>query len=164
MMKKHFSYIVLFLVLTFIPLTSSSQDVEYIKVPELEKILNNPDDRLYVVNFWATWCGPCVKEFPVFEKVSKEYTGGKVKFIMISLDFPSQVEKQLIPFLKKNNSSLDVAVMMDVDYNSWIDKVDDSWQGDIPATLVFNNAKKMRLFHSGEVDGDGLRKMIDSYL
>jgi thiol-disulfide isomerase/thioredoxin len=63
--------------LAFPLLATSGQDVEYIKVPELEKILNNPDDRLYVVNFWATWCGPCVKEFPVFEKVSKEYTGGK---------------------------------------------------------------------------------------
>lgn len=163
-MKKHLLNIVLVLALAFPSVLSYGQEVAYIKVPELEKILSNPEDKLYVVNFWATWCGPCVKEFPLFEKVSKEYSGGKVKFIMISLDFPSQVEKQLIPFLKKNNTSLDVAVMMDVDYNSWIEKVDDSWQGDIPATLVFNNAKKMRRFHKGEVDGDGLREMINSYL
>ena len=145
-------------------LPAKTQDVEHIRIPELEKILSNPDNTIHVVNFWATWCGPCVREFPVFEKVSKDYSGGKVKFLMVSLDFPSQVEKQLIPFLKKNNSTLDIAVMMDVDYNAWIDKVDNYWQGDIPATLVFNNARKQKTFHKGEIDETGLRKLIEAYL
>ena len=155
-----------FAILLFIllPLRISSQTVEYIKIPELEKILNIQDDKIHVVNFWATWCGPCVKEFPLFEKVSKDFTTGNVKFLMISLDFPSQLEKQLMPFLKKNKSTINVAVMMDIDYNAWIDKVDSSWQGDIPATLVFNNAKQKRTFHKGEIDEAGLRKLINDYL
>lgn len=156
-------YITFSLVVLF-TMPASSQDVERIRITELEKILNNPDDKVHVVNFWATWCGPCVKEFPVFEKVSKDYSAGKVKFLMVSLDFPSQIEKQLIPFLRKNNATLDIAVMMDVDYNAWIDKVDNSWQGDIPATLVFNNASKRKIFHKGEIDEAGLRKLINGYL
>lgn len=155
---------ILLVFLAFTSYKGHTQNIEYIKVPELEAILQNPDNKLYVVNFWATWCAPCIKEFPLFEKVSKDYNTSKVEFIMISLDFPSQVEKQLIPFLEKNKVTLRVVLMNDLDYNSWIDKVDKSWQGDIPATLVFNNVKKSRQFHTGEVDEQGLRKMINAQL
>ncbi len=144
--------------------TSTGQDVKKIGIPELEKILKSPDDKLFVVNFWATWCAPCVKELPLFEKAAGKYDKSKVSFLLISLDFPSQIEKQLIPFLKKNNISLDVTVMTNLDYNSWIDKVDPSWHGNIPATLFFNNQKKKRHFHAGEVDGNELEKLITRYL
>lgn len=162
-MKKIFVHISM-LLLIFSCLPANAQNIEYIKVSELEAMLQNPDNKLFVVNFWATWCAPCIKEFPLFEKVSKDYNTSKVEFIMISLDFPSQAEKQLMPFLKKNKVSLRVVLMNDLDYNSWIDKVDKSWQGDIPATLVFNNVKKSRQFHTGEVDEQGLRKMINAQL
>ncbi len=157
----------LLLTLIVLLLLSSSvkgQIIEYIKVPELEKILNTPDNKLYVLNFWATWCAPCVKEISDFENAAKVYDPKKVSFIMVSLDFPSQIDKQLIPFLKKNNITLKVAVMMDVDYNSWIDKVDPKWQGDIPATLFFNNSKKSKYFHSGEVTEPELEHYINSLL
>jgi thiol-disulfide isomerase/thioredoxin len=162
--KNLFQYIFFLSFPAFLAIPVKGQNIERIKIQELEKILSNPGNKLYVVNFWATWCAPCVKEFPLFEKVAKDYNKGKVEFIMISLDFPSQIEKQLLPFLKKNNVSLRVAVMTDVDYNAWIDKVDPSWQGDIPATLIFNNAEKSRQFHTGEVNEEELRKMINSNL
>ena len=83
---------------------------------------------------------------------------------MVSLDFPSDLEKKLIPFIEDNNVSLEVALMTDLDYNSWIDKVDPNWHGEIPSTLVFNNQKKIRQFHMGEIDEQGLRKLIKSNL
>jgi thiol-disulfide isomerase/thioredoxin len=141
-----------------------AQEIERIGIPELEKILSASDDRLYVVNFWATWCAPCVKELPHFEKISKEFEPEKVKFILISLDFPSQIDKQLIPFLKKNKITLPVSVMTNLDYNAWIDKVDSSWQGNIPATLLFNNAAGRRLFIPDEVEETELRKAITELL
>jgi thiol-disulfide isomerase/thioredoxin len=163
-MKDFYLKIFTLAILAISSLQGQSQKIEYIKVPELEKILNNPENKLFVINFWATWCPPCVKEFPDFIKVSKEYDTVKVKFIMVSLDFPSQAETQLIPFLKKNNVSLKVPLMTDLDYNSWIDKVDGSWQGDIPATLIFNNMKKQRYFHPGEMNATGLKQIINSNL
>ena len=141
----------------------TAQKIEKIGVPELEKILSGPEDVLHVVNFWATWCPPCVTELPYFEKLSKEYEGKGVKFILISLDFPSQVDTRLIPFIKKNKITSDVMVMTDLDYNSWIEKVDAGWQGNIPATLFFNNAGKIKYFHPSEVTEKELRDLIIKY-
>jgi len=156
--------LILLAVLLFSGQGMKGQKISYIRIPDLEKILKAPENRLYVVNFWASWCAPCVKELPAFEKVAKEYNIDKVKFIMVSLDFPSQIEKQLIPFLKKNMITLDVRIMTDIDYNAWIEKVDPSWQGNIPATLFFNNPRKTRYFHPGEIDEPGLKKIINSHL
>jgi thiol-disulfide isomerase/thioredoxin len=164
MQKQTYSLIILFLIFLCAFPVASGQKVEYIKIAELEKILNNREDKLYVVNFWATWCAPCVSELPAFEKVADGYDKSKVRFILISLDFPSQIEKQLIPFLKKNNISLEVAVMMETDPNLWIDKVDPSWQGNIPSTLFLNNPKKIRHFHAEALDEKGLRNLVVKYL
>ena len=162
---RKFQFITAILILFFVASSSlDGQKIEYIKVPDLEKILKYSDNTLYVLNFWASWCAPCVSEIPAFEKTSKLYDPAKVKFILVSLDFPSQIEKQLIPFLKKNRITLDVAVMMDVDYNAWIDKIDPQWQGDIPATLFFNNSRKSRYFHTGGVTEAELTKYINSLL
>jgi thiol-disulfide isomerase/thioredoxin len=156
-------FIALTVLLTFFTASSPAQKIEKIGVPELEKILASPDNVLYVVNFWATWCPPCVTELPYFEKLSKEYQGKGVKFILISLDFPSQIESRLIPFLKNNKITADVRVMTDLDYNSWIEKVDSSWQGNIPVTLFFNNAGKKKYFHPSEVTEKELKDLITKY-
>jgi thiol-disulfide isomerase/thioredoxin len=140
-----------------------AQNIEKIGIPELERIMAGPADELHVVNFWATWCPPCVKELPYFEKISQEYRDKGVKFILISLDFPSQVETKLIPFLKKNKITAEVKVMTNLDYNSWIDKVDTSWQGNIPVTLFFNNSRKVKYFHPSEVTEKELRDLITKY-
>jgi thiol-disulfide isomerase/thioredoxin len=142
----------------------TAQKIEKIGVAELEEILSDTADELHVVNFWATWCPPCVTELPYFEKLSKEYEGKGVKFILISLDFPSQVESRLIPFLDTNKIRADVRVMTNIDYNSWIEKVDASWQGNIPVTLFFNHAKEIRYFHPEELEEDKLRELIVKYL
>lgn len=140
------------------------QKVNNIRTPDLEKILESQDDKLHVVNFWATWCAPCVRELPSFVKLSKAYNPDKVSFTLISLDFPSEVDKQLIPFLKKNNITHGIELMQDLDYNKWVEKVDTTWYGNLPATLVFNNRRDIRVFHPGEIDEQGLRKIIDENL
>jgi thiol-disulfide isomerase/thioredoxin len=145
------------------PSVLTGQKVEYINAAGLEKILHNTDNKLYVINFWATWCAPCVAEIPAFETVSRDYDKAGVRFIFISLDFPSKVKEQLIPFLEKNKIDQEVAIMMETDANLWIDKVDPSWQGNIPSTLFLNNQKKIRYFHPEALDEKELRKLISSY-
>jgi thiol-disulfide isomerase/thioredoxin len=157
------TFIIIIILLTGSLSSLTAQKIEKIGVPELEKILASPENALHVVNFWATWCPPCITELPYFEKLSKEFQGRGVKFILISLDFPSQIESRLIPFLKTNKITADVRVMTNIDYNSWIEKVDSSWQGNIPVTLFFNNARKTKYFHPSELTEKELKDLITKY-
>ena len=75
--------------------TSLSQNIPALNFEALEPFLKKENDTLYVVNFWATWCKPCIKELPAFEKINSEYKSQKVKVLMVSLDFPEHMEKQL---------------------------------------------------------------------
>jgi len=163
-MKNYYIILSVFSLLFFKSETSAGQQFTQIRIPDLEKILSSKEDKLLVINFWATWCPPCVKELPHFQKVAKEYNKDKVSFLLVSIDFPSQIDSHLKPFLKKNNVTLDVALMMDTDQNEWIDKVDPSWQGNIPVTLMLNNVNKTRKFHPGDMDETELRNMINSQL
>ncbi|MGY0426564.1 MAG: TlpA disulfide reductase family protein, partial [Polaribacter sp.] len=105
---------------------------------ELKPLLEKKDDKIYVINFWATWCGPCVKELPSFEKLKKEYGSKNVEVILVSLDFPKQVDKKLIPFIKKKNLQSKVILLDDANEDFWIKAIDKNWSGAIPATLIYS--------------------------
>lgn len=107
----------------------------------IEKFLTTTDDKVYVVNFWATWCAPCVKELPYFEQLNKTYDN-ELDVILISLDFPKHYDSKLKPFIQKHQLQSKVIVLNDPDANTWIPKVDESWSGAIPATLIFNKNKR----------------------
>ena len=108
----------------------------------LEPYLNKDDDKTHVVNFWATWCAPCVKELPHFETLNKNYKDRNVEVMLVSLDFPNQYEKKLKPFIKKHNLQSELLVLDDVDQNTWIPKVNENWDGAIPVTIIYNKDKR----------------------
>ena len=97
-------------------------------------------DKTYVINFWATWCGPCVKELPYFEEVNKQSKYKNIEVILVSLDFPSQIESKLKPYLKKNKIKSKVILLDDSKMNTWVPKVFEQWDGRIPATLIVNSS------------------------
>lgn len=121
----------------------------YERFEELEHIFQHENDTTYVINFWATWCKPCVAELPYFDDLYKEYKDDKVKIILVSLDFPKQIETKLKPFIKNNNVLPEVKMLKDSDINRWGEKVSEEWDGAIPITLIYNKDK--RLFVSGEL-------------
>ncbi|MFA8450225.1 MAG: TlpA disulfide reductase family protein [Bacteroidales bacterium] len=104
---------------------------------ELQTILQQKNDTTYIVNFWATWCAPCIKELPAFEKISKEYKDQAVQVILVSLDFKRNIDSKLLPFLEKHNLDPKVLFLDNQNPNSWIDKVNSNWTGAIPATLIY---------------------------
>jgi len=126
-----------------------------------EPFLKMDNDTTYVVNFWATWCAPCVAELPNFEKVTSDYKNQKVKVILVSLDFKKQVETSLIPFTQKKNLQSQVIHLSDPDANAWISKVDTAWSGAIPATLIYNKSK--RKFYEQSFTFDQLQKEITPF-
>jgi len=111
----------------------------YEKYDDFEHLLKFKNDTTYVVNFWATWCKPCVEELPAFEEINKKYGGQKFKMILVSLDFESQLESRVRPFLNENNITAKVVMLTDSKTNVWIDKVNEKWTGSIPVTIIYNN-------------------------
>ena len=108
-------------------------------------------NTIYVVNFWATWCGPCVKELPHFERLNSE--NKNIKVVLLSLDFKNQFESKLLPFLKKKSIKSEVVLLTDTNYNSWLPIVDKDWSGSIPATLIIKNGRQFfveKIFSSYE--------------
>lgn len=95
------------------------------------------NDTTYVINFWATWCKPCVEEMPYFIELQENSQGEALRVVLISLDFPKQIEQRLVPFVEKRGIKPMVAVLLDGRYNDWIDRVSPDWSGAIPATLVY---------------------------
>lgn len=108
----------------------------------IEPILNRNNDTLYVYNFWATWCVPCVEELPAFLQLDSAMHEQPVKVVLVCIDMKSKIETSLIPFLKKRSVKTQVIVLSDPDANSWIDKVSPDWSGSIPATLFVCGKKK----------------------
>ena len=142
--------------------TVENFDLEVYNYAGFEKFLNKKDDKIYVINFWATWCAPCVKELPYFEKLNKSYKEKNVEVILVSLDFPHLYDKKLKPFIKQKQLKSKVIALDDPDMNSWIPKVDKSWSGSIPATVIYKNDN--RKFFEQSFTYEELEKEVKPFL
>lgn len=141
------------------------QDGMEVRIYDFENFkpfLQRDNDSIYVVNFWATWCKPCIKEIPDIEQIGLEYKDRKLNVILASLDFPDKISPQLIPFAKKMNLQSRILVLDEADPNAWIPQVDSTWSGAVPATLVYSGNK--RVFHNGPVTYGELQKSVEQLL
>ncbi|TVZ58974.1 thiol-disulfide isomerase/thioredoxin [Flavobacteriaceae bacterium MAR_2010_105] len=141
---------------------AATTELEIYDYSGLEQFLTRKDEKTYVVNFWATWCAPCVKEMPYFEKLNAEYKNRGVEVILVSLDFPKQYDTKLKPFIKNKNLQSKVVVLDDPDANSWIPKISEDWSGSIPATLIYN--KEKRQFYEQSFNFDELESEVKQFL
>jgi thiol-disulfide isomerase/thioredoxin len=117
---------------------------------QLIEFLNSKEQETIIVNFWATWCKPCVEEMPYFQKLSEELNGDEYSIVMVSLDFPNQVESKLKPFLMENPINADHVLLDDSRAHLWIEKFSPDWSGAIPATIVYRNGPDS--FDEGKFD------------
>ncbi len=140
--------------------TSAEKQVQVVKMPWLDSVLQLHNDTTYVLNFWATWCVPCVAELPIFDQIQKTYSKNKVRVVLISLDYIKKRDEVLIPFLTKKRIQSEVVLLNEPDANGWIDKVDRSWTGALPATLVVNNNTSFRHFLEKELNFELLDSLI----
>jgi thiol-disulfide isomerase/thioredoxin len=114
-----------------------------VKFSAVDSLLSNHPDSVVVLNFWATWCKPCINELPYFEKLHKNYGRVNVKVVLVSLDFKKEFESRLKQFTEKNKIQASVLLLDEPDHNSWINRVDSSWSGAIPATVIVHKNKKL---------------------
>jgi thiol-disulfide isomerase/thioredoxin len=159
-----FSILAGVLLFSMLPAISNGQSARIIHWPEMQTMLADSTDSLTVINFWATWCKPCVQELPYFEKARAAFAGKPVRFRYISLDFASDFKSRLLPFISRKMPGAHVYLLDETDYNAWIDKVEPTWGGSIPITLFLNNPKKIRKFAPSELGYEQLIQNISSSL
>jgi thiol-disulfide isomerase/thioredoxin len=148
-----------FTLLSFLFTNLAVAQTKVIKFPALETMLQKKEGPIQVINFWATWCGPCVKELPMFEQVNTN--NANVKVTLVSLDFADKLDK-VDAFVMRKSMKSEVVLLDEIDYNSWIDKVEKSWEGAIPATLIYNPTTGKRVFTQHELKDGELEKLIES--
>jgi thiol-disulfide isomerase/thioredoxin len=111
-------------------------------------MFNQPNDTTYIVNFFASWCVPCVKELPEFTAFAAAHKTEKMQVIYVSLDFKKDIKQKLGPLSIKGVLGQNVYLLDETNANNWINQVDSTWGGDIPATLFVNNQKRFsKLFN-----------------
>ncbi len=137
--------------------------VKEVKWPTLDTLLHTESDTTYILNFWATWCRPCVAELPHFEELNKNYARHKVRIILVSMDFVRDIEDRVIPFVKRMKLDNTVWLLNEPDANSWIEKVDTSWSGALPATLILNPSRTKRAFFEKALDYDTLVRELSYF-
>ena len=138
---KYVALVLMIFVLFTINLNAQTK-TPILKIDKLLQRIENKNDTLYIVNFWATWCKPCVAELPDFEKVNNDFKSGKVKVLLVSMDFKEELEKRVLPFITKNNYMSEILLLDETD-GSFINKIHPEWSGAIPATLLIKNNKKL---------------------
>jgi thiol-disulfide isomerase/thioredoxin len=151
------------LILSCLAIESHSQTAQLLKFDDLQTSVQKTNDTLYVLNFWATWCKPCIEELPGFEKINEEYKDARVKMILVNLDFNSKVDSSVIPFLSRKKIKSGVVHITDTDPNEWINKIDEKWSGAIPATVIYKNGKQL-FFKEGSMTYDEIKKVIENNL
>jgi thiol-disulfide isomerase/thioredoxin len=151
-----------FVLLTLlIGLLTLRRDIEVVKWPTLEQYINQKNDKIKVINFWATWCKPCMEELPHFEKIHRQYQDKNVEVLLVSLDQASMTNK-VKASLEKNDITAKVILLDEVDFNKWINRVDTTWSGAIPATLIVTKNNTNKQFYEKQFTLKELEGLIQS--
>jgi len=113
-----------------------------------------------LVNFWATWCGPCREEFPELVEIDAEYRG-KIDFFTVSLDFVEEMDTTVPGFLKEMKAEMPTYVLVSADENALISSISKDWSGALPFTILYDEKGEIAFSRQGKVDGETLRREIE---
>ena len=138
-------------------------EVTILKDQDAKRLLTTHGKRLLVVNYWATWCAPCVAELPYFVEAHEKYKNQDVLIVGLSLDFLHSWKKSLLPFLQKKKIPYPNFVL-DVDPNTYITAISPAWSGSLPATFYYDNEGRKLGEQLGAVEKEDLFQDIEKYL
>lgn len=148
--------VILFLICTL----ANSQKADQIKLKDLQTIISTRSEKIQIINFWATWCAPCVKEVPLFERLNQENKAVDVTLVSMDYDLDPNPEK-VYRFITRKKLQSKVVILIEKNPNDWIDKIDKNWSGALPATLVLNTKTGKRKFVEKELHEGDLEKLIE---
>jgi thiol-disulfide isomerase/thioredoxin len=146
------------------PAPPAASPIPLLKPADFQKLRTESQGKVLLINFWATWCAPCVAEFPEFVMIDKNYRSKGVRMVSISTDEKSDIEGAVIPFLKKQKAEFESFVSDADDPQELIDVVDKNWSGALPATFVFDKQGKLIFTKYGIIDREELLKTLENAL
>ena len=153
-----------FLIMVVLSSVTAFSQVKTVKLDALTSLLNNDADSVYVINFWATWCKPCIEELPYFEEATSAFAQKNVRVILVSLDSPAELERVLLPFVKKKELKSEILLLDEQNPNEWIDTIEPDWTGSLPATIILRNRIKKRVFFEKQLEKEELFATIQSMM
>ena len=136
-----------------------SQTPQLVKLDKLQELMAGEKSQIQVINFWATWCAPCIKELPLFEKLNAERSDIRVRLVSMDMDLDPTPEK-VLRFVQRKNIRSQVLILDERNPDTWIDKIEKSWSGALPATIILNNKNGKRKFVEKELHDGELEKLI----
>jgi thiol-disulfide isomerase/thioredoxin len=160
--KNKYKSILFVLILVFFSGVLRAQTVNLLTINQLEGRVEKGGDTVYVLNFWATWCAPCIAELPHFEKLQSEYKDQPLKVLLISLDLKSKLNKVVVPFVKRNKLLNEVFLLNETNEQVYIDRISKDWSGALPATLIYNRKNNIRKLYEKEFSYAELEKIYQS--
>lgn len=141
-----------------------AQDIPSIKIKDLQTIIAQSNKPL-VINFWATFCQPCIEEMPQFMALTKKYAKDSVQLLLVSLDMQDDYPVKVKAFVKKRKITANRMLWLnETNADYFCPKIDTTWSGSIPASLFINNATGYRKFTESELSADELEKEIMAIL
>jgi len=139
------------------------QKIKSVKITDLEKIIAESKTPL-LVNFWATWCKPCIEEIPYFQKVVQEHSKDSVQLILVSLDYKEEFPTGIAATAKKRKFTVPILWLDEINADYFCPKIDPKWSGAIPASLFINNKTIYRKFFEEQLSQENLKKEIMAIL
>jgi thiol-disulfide isomerase/thioredoxin len=138
-------------------------DIRVIDLDGLKKLLQRDpkDTRPQLVNFWATWCDGCREEFPDLVKIDNDYRAKGLNFVAVSLDDVAEINTEVPKFLKSMNAMMPNVLLNLNDPEPAIHFVDATWDGQLPATYLYDKEGKVVFKHFGRIKPDELRAALD---
>lgn len=138
----------------------SAQDIPKWKIEDVVRSYAAKNDTVYVVNFWATFCKPCIEEIPHFLRLAEKYKSQKVKLLLVSLDLPAYYPAKIASFAKKNNYNTNIVWLNETNADHFCPMIDQKWSGAIPSTIIVNNSNGYRKFKEEEMSAEELERSL----
>lgn len=156
-------YALSIILLSFVVSVRAQTAAPIFDLAQYQNRVQQKNDTLYVVNFWATWCKPCVAELPFFQKAAATYKDKPVKIILVSQDAKARIF-QVAQFMQKQQYTSECFLLSAGNPNVWIDKIEPKWSGTIPATILYRNGEKVNFYEGDFADQKAVEDFIHSKL
>jgi len=143
---------------------SSLEPIQTVDASDTLSLVSQQRGKVVLLNFWATWCPPCIEEFPDIVAVEKDYRDRGLVVISVSADFPEKKESELRPFLEKHKPRFPVYIMRTTDPNSFVRKIDPEWTGTLPSTFFFDREGKSSIKRYSKMSREEIERILEALL